>query len=491
MTPKIYTILLPLCGAALLCGQPAQAAPTKSSRNAKTTKPAKKPTRQTKPAKQEENSPSKHEKFPDFIQALDKMVEENSTDYYDAVRCALNATGGDETAVNSWMHAAAQKGNAAAQRWEISQKLASLDQTQLLTPPIKSAYQQIVKLADQGYVPSMLDKSACQRMGIGTIKDEIGAQRTLMEACKGGDFKARFQWLLDTKRLTNFNDREKPEVAAEINRGNHFVIYHLSSLAPDDGTQVEWIKNAAGKGSGDAYLLLSTLTAENHPKESLTLLRMAAMHLHHPEAVFTLASAIGGSGTPAPFQQKAGITPDEKESIMLMKTAALLSSARAALVLGGSYYDGMNGLPKDPKMAYFHYNNPFVANIPAAKAARGLLLMLGEGVKKDAKEGYRLVQEAAQSSPPAGILQAWALYKGVGVTPDAKAAANLLKEAAATGAPVAYIYLAYIYAKGGAGLPEDAEEAKRYIRLASLDMGDKAQQLYDALIAEGDWKPHP
>ena len=476
--------MLACCAAICFCAQTAQAAPTSRKPAAKATNKTSAPTN-----KSAATGPAASAQFPAFLQSLEKMVKENSTDYYNAVTCVLEATNGDETAVNPWMHAAAQAGNAAAIRWEISQQLADIEPSQLLSSANKEAYQKLVKIADKGYIPALLDVSACLRMGIGTLKDEAAAQRKLMEACKDGDTKARFQWLLGTNRLSAWEDKDKPEVDSEIKRGNQYVINHLSSLAPNAAQQVEWMKNAAGKGSGDAYLTLSSLASANHPKESITLLKIA-VHLHHPEALFVYASVLADNGSPTPFQQQAEITPDAKESLRLMKTAALLGSLRANLALGASYYDGINGVEQDYKKAYFYYNNPTIAGSPAAIASRGLLLLLGTGVQKDTTKGLALLERAAKLYAPAAVTLAWAHYKGIGVTANAKNAADMLQEVAAAGSPVAYVYLAYIYAKGGVDLPADVSQAKRFVRLASLDMGDQAQKLYDELIVR-EWTPHP
>lgn len=423
------------------------------------------------------------------MKKLDQMVQENSTDYYEAIVCALDAAGGDETAVNSWMHAAAEKENAAAMRWETSQQLSSVAPDQLMAQSSKNAYQKLVKIARQGYVPAMLDVAACLRMGIGTAKDETAAHKQLIDACKGGDIKARFQWLLYTDRISTWADKDRPEVASEVERGNHYVIQHLSGRSPDAATQVEWMKNAAGKGSGDAYLALSSLASANHPKESITLLRVAA-HLHHPEAIYVLATVLADTGSPTEFQKQADITPDEAESLKLMKTAALLGSLRATMALGSAYYNGTNGLPQDYKKAYFHFSNPLVAGNPAAMTSRALMLLQGQGVKKDTAAALKMLQDASKVYAPAGISLAWATYKGIGKKANAKEAADQLMEIGAAGASAAYVYLAYIYAKGGPGVQEDISQAKRYVRLASLDMEDAAQKLYDTLIVEG-WTPQP
>lgn len=497
--------VLACLAAAMFCALPVYAAPAKKSSAKKPSASARKkaaPPKKAAPKKSTPSEPKKaapaaaakpttgvaaHEQFPAFLQSLEKMVKENSTDYFDAVSCVLTATDGDELALNDWMNAAAAQGNVAAERWVVSQKLADLKPAELLSAPIKENYQKLVKMADKGYVPAMLDVSACLRMGIGTAVDEAAAQRMLMEACKGGDMKARFQWLLSTKRLAAWEDKDKPEVAAEIDRGNFYVINHLSALAPDAATQVEWMKTAAGKGSGDAYLTLSKLASVNHPKESLTLLNLA-VYLHHPEAIFLLGMSLADNGATAGFQQVAGITPDAAKSLRLIKTAALLGSLPAAMSLGRAYYDGSNGLQQDYKKAYFHFSNPQIAGNPASVVACALLEL--QGTTQNAKAAVATLENLSQQFPPAAIALAWAQFKGVGVKADAKAASNLLKEAAATGSPIAYVYLAYIYARGGEGVAADESQAKRYVRLASLDMGDEAQKIYDHLIVEG-WIPHP
>ena len=86
---------------------------------------------------------------------------------------------------------------------------------------------------------------------------------------------------------------------------------------------------------------------------------------------------------------------------------------------------------------------------------------------------------------------AYAYYKGIGVKADARRAADYLSEAAATGIPGAYVYLAYITARGGEGLHADKEQAQRYVRLAAMDMGEQAQKLYERLMESGEWIPQP
>ena len=89
------------------------------------------------------------------------------------------------------------------------------------------------------------------------------------------------------------------------------------------------------------------------------------------------------------------------------------------------------------------------------------------------------------------VLLAYAQYKGLGMPADADKALTTLQEAAAMGYPEAYIYMAYITAKGAPNVPANAERADKYVRMAALDMGEKARTLYDELSKDGEWEPHP
>lgn len=485
-------LLLSLLAYGLLGVESASAAPRRASDSKSKSAQTSKNNASDTAAKAAQESPIlKHEKFPGLMELLNKQVEENSANYGPSVEYILETTGGDEKAVKEWMNAAAQRGNAAAERWMLGQILSDIAPERLLAPEIKEAYRKLEKLSQKGFVPAILDVSACQRMGIGTIKDEAASLRSMMEACKSGDFLARYQWLLATKRLTSFADKDKPEIASEITRGNHYVIYRLSAMAPNSTTQLDWIKKAAEKGSGEAYFALASLTSASHPKESLMLLR-DALRLYYPDALYVMASALMEENPSNPFVRESGLTPNPEKGRLMLKTAAMLGNVQACLSLANGYYDGAFGLPKDPAMAYFHFSNPQIASGAASAAARGLMLLQGTGVPQDTAKGLDLLKRAdAAGYPYARILMAYAHYKGIGVPEDAKLASDLLSEAAALGSPVAYVYLAYITAKGGKGLPADVAQGKRYIQLAAIDMGDKAQQLYDSLVVKGDWEAHP
>lgn len=438
--------------------------------------------------------PMAPENFPEqyalFLSKLEEQVKENRMDFCPAMQVVLTATD-DEFAVEGWMDKAAAAGNAAALHYVAGRKLASVPADKLQDPDIKEAYQRARKAADAGFEPAMLDVSLCLRYGIGTQKDEAASDKWLLQACKSGNFDMRFKWLQLTNRLTKFEDAERAEVQSEIKRGNHHVLYYLSAFAPDSATQLDWLKRAAEKGNPSALYSLSSLSSRLKPKDSYTLLQEAVKQ-HNPEAMFVLGQSLLELEEDNPFVKEAGITPDEKSGLHLLRLASMLENAPADLVLANFYYDGLHGLPKNRERAYRHYARAQRARHASAAAAQGFMLLRGDGVEQNVEQGTRLLHLAANSGYGyAAILLAYAQYEGIGVTADARKAAEYLNDAAVMGQPVAYVYLAYITAKGGSNMKADPKLAENYVRMASLDMGDKAQQLYDELMKAGKWEPHP
>jgi len=425
-----------------------------------------------------------------FLQKLEEQVKGNSLDFCPAMQTVLSVTN-DEFAVDDWMAKAAGTGNSAALYYLAGRKLTSVPADKLQSPEIKEAYQRARRAAEAGFEPAMLDVSLCLRYGIGTQKDEAGADRWLLQACKSGNFDMRFKWLQLTNRLTKFEDGERTEVKSELERGNHHVLYYLSAFAPDSATQLEWLRKAAEKGNPSALYSLSSLSSRLNPKDSYTLLKEAVKQ-HNPEAMFVLGQTLLGDDPDNPFVKEAGITPDEASGLHLLRLASMLDNAPADVVLGNLYYDGGHGLPKDHERAYRHYARAQKSRHAAAAAAQGIMLLKGDGVAQDVAQGTRLLNLAANSGYGyAAVLLAYAQYEGIGVPADARKAAEFLNDAAVMGQPAAYVYLAYITAKGGHNLKADPKLAENYVRMAALDMGDKAQQLYDELMKAGKWEPHP
>ncbi len=446
------------------------------------------PSASAAPATDTINAVTSNPKYSEFTEALQKQVKEDSADYGSAVLCVLEATDGHEEAIDTWMRAAASKGNAAAERWLANMELSEVPKDQLLAPKIRAACQRLLKVANKGFVPAMLDASICMRRGIGVPQDEAAANKQLMEACRGGNFLARAQWLVDTGRMNFASCASKPEVASEIKRGNHIVMFRLANLATDPVEKSQWLKKAAENGSGDACFALSALSSAQNPKESRVLLE-EAVRRHQPDALYVMGLGLLDTESKNPALREAGIQPDPKRGIILIKAAAALGHLQSAYLLGRAYHNGLAGLPKDMQRAYSYFNDPKLRHAAAMTASRAYMLIRGEGVKQDIAAGIKLLEDAAKvGSPQASIMLAREYFTGEYAPANARQATQQLSDAAVAGAPAAYVFLAYVYAKGGEGLPADAEQARTYLRLAAMDMGDKAKQLYDDLMIHG-WTP--
>ncbi len=437
------------------------------------------------------HEPDKYpEEFALFCAKLDEQVKLNLYDYCPAIQVLLEATN-DEFALAAWMQAAADKGNAAAMHFIADAELAYVPADELQSERIKAVYEMMNKSAELGYDPSKCSLSECYHNGIGTRKDESKAKKVLMEACKGGGFIPRLRWLLTSDRMKAYADRERPEVKAEIERGNHHVIYYMSRLSPDAATQLDWLRKAAEQGNSDAFYDLAVVSFKAKPKEGYELLKAAAS-LHNREALYLLGSSLLPSTNADPLVRELGLKPDVHAALRLIKTAAAMRSPRAVYFMGRSYYEGLHGMPQDKALAYRHFSQALALRSPDSGAAMGLMLLRGEGVEKDEKRGLRMITLAANSGYPYAIcLMAYAHYNGLGTEADAYKSSEFLQEAAALGMPEAYVYLAFITSKGGAGKAPNPRLAESYMRMASVDLGEKAKELYAKLEAEGEWRPLP
>ncbi len=439
----------------------------------------------------EGHEPEKYaEDFALFCEKLDEQVKNNLYDFCPAIQVVLAATN-DEFAVLGWMQAAADKGNAAAMHFLADAELAYVPAGELLSPRVKKACELIRKSADMGYDPSKCSLSECLNNGIGVKKDVAKGKKVLMEACKGGGFIPRLRWLLLNDRMKSFADCVRPEVKAEIDRGNHHVTYFMSRLAPDSVTQLEWLRKAAEQGNPDAFHDLAVVNFKTHPKESYDLLKIAS-GMHNREALYLLGSLLLDTPGNESLLRTLGLQPDERMALRLIKTSAAMRAPRAVYFMGRCYYEGRHGMPQDKALAYRHFSQALALRAPDSGAAMGLMLLRGEGVEQDVKRGLRMITLAANSGYAYAItLMAYAHYNGLGTEANAARASEFLQEAAALGMPEAYVYLAFITAKGGAGREPNPRMAESYMRMATLDLKQRARELYDKLEAEGKWEPLP
>ncbi len=437
-----------------------------------------------------DTSPDAHpEAYARFAAHLETITKENLYDFSLPLREVLEATN-DEFAVMAWMEKAAAAGNAAACQFVGDRRLTRVPKDKLQTTEVQAAYEMVRQAADAGYDAAKINVCMCMQTGIGTRKDEEAARKYMFEACRSGNLIPRFKWLQMTGRLAAWEDRERPEVAAEIKRGNHHVLFYLSRRAPNPAEGVAMLREAAEKGNPEALYTLSAMASKNAPKESFALLK-EAVRLHSADAFFALGSAMTDGDPNNPVLKEAGVKHNDVAGRAFIKLSAMMGNVGASFWLGSMNYHGKCGIAQDKARAFLHFDHGAMAGNATCGTAAGLMLLRGLGIPQDTHKGLYYLNVAANAGlPHAVILLAYAQHSGLGMPADTKSACKLLQEAAALGQKRAYVYLAYLTAKGGARLSPDATMAERYVRLARLDLKDEAQELFDKLMAEG-WNPEP
>lgn len=441
-----------------------------------------------------DTSPAAHPaEFNDFKAKLAQQAELNLYDFTPAMTVVLDTTH-DEFAIEAWMQQAAKDGCAAAQQYVGDIALNFIPENKLLSPKAKAGYALLRQAADAGYDPAKVNVYMCLLYGIGVPKDEKAANAYIMQACKSGTPIPRFKWLQSSGRLDKFEDKDRPEVKSEIERGNHHVMLLLSKQAPDTKTELEWLQKAAVAGNPEALFILSSVFSSSDPKQSFRLLA-EAIAKHHAQAMFVLADMLLEGDPNTPALKLNGLKHDDVNGRKLMKLAALSGSPAADYWLGRATFDGRFGMAQSYERAYKHFEHGARTANPACCIAQGVMLLRGLGTAKDERRGLYYLNSAANNGRPDAVcLLAYAVYNGISVEADAAKAAEMLQEAAAMEYPDAYIYLAYITAKGGKGLPPDEKQAEKYLRMAELDVSAEGKtamrELYTRLHKEG-WVPMP
>ena len=447
-----------------------------------------------------DSSPAAHpEKYNAFLAELNNKAKANDLDICEALAIMLSATG-DEFSQAQWMEQAAKDGNAigmhylgmtrAAQNAAPELRYVRGPEREALLKAqqdgAREAAEWLRKSAELKYAPAMLDYSLFLRMGIGVQQNDKAANRMMIEAAKSGNFDTRFSWLLQNRRLTSWADKDRPEVAGEIRRGNHQVIYYLSQFAPDSKTQMEWLQKAATQKNGAAMYALSSVTSRQDPPLSLKQLK-AAVTLHDPSAMYVYGSFLVAE--PGEYHKSTGLEQNVPLGVSMLQLSCMLGNSQSRRTLARAYYRGELGMPKDRSKTYAHLkwlNSAQKDHI--ALAAQGFMLLVGEGTKQDIETGKRYITLAANDGYSYALaMMAYAHYKGIGTARDVQKAIDVLQEAAAAGFPHAYLYIAFLTAKGLHGESADTRGAERYVNIAGLDLGNQAKVIFDELMKEEDW----
>lgn len=461
----IKSILSSLLVVSILAAPLAQAAPKKKKGIAKNTT-------QQKPAASTHFPPQHEADYQKFIEKLRELTQQNSFDLSPALFIIFEATG-DEFSIEQWMQRAADEGEPAAILFIALKHLINVPEERYRSPEILTAVTQLKKASDSKYVPAMVAYSKCLNKGIGTSKNEAAAEKLLIAACSSGSYEPRFEWLLMTGRLEKYEDLQRPEVKAEMERGNHYIAHHMSINTPNDAILIRLLVQAAEKGNKNALFELSELHIDRDLGKSYKLLTLA-VKARNPDALYRMGMYM--IDPPVKLEINVGPVKDVETGVKMLKMAAILGQNDARMQLALMYLNGKNGQPKDADRAYRHISTGAVlSGNPVLLAAQGFMMLQGIGTKQDTQNGLKLIQAAAaRGYTHAKALLGYAHYRGLGVEKSVTTAVMHLEDATSHKDPFAFIYLALLYDE-----EKQPEKSKYYLEHAERVMPGKATIIFN------------
>ena len=463
-TNHLFTILFT---AGLLCTPATHAAPVKKV-----------------PATQQA-FPAAHEaQYQQFKQQLQGLTQKHSFDLSQALFIILKATN-DEFSIEQWMQRAADEGEPAAMLFMAQKHLIMLPKEKYRAPEVRTAVTKIKKASDAKYVPAMVEYSRCLKEGIGAFKNEAAAEKLLIQACSGGSFEARFAWLLQTERMNTYEDMQRPEIQAEIKRGNHYVLQHMSILAKENKAILQLLNQAALKGNGRAYYELSELTKQVDISKSYQQLTYA-VRFRNPDAMYRMAMYM--IAPPPSLEINVGPVLNPQAGVIMLKMASIMGQIDSRAELSRIYYEGKHGQSKDYTKAYRHATiGAMLSGAPALLAAQGQMLLNGIGTQQDLETGIKLIKTASRQYTHAKSLLGYAYFKGLGVTKNINTATMHFEDAVAHKDPVALIYLALMF-----DAENQASKSQYYLEHAESKLPGKAKIIFKNLKATpGGWQVPP
>lgn len=477
------TIFASVLAAGFICAPLADAAPRKKSNSAKTTGRKKAPNKKpaAPPAAKlpaEPHAPQHHEAtYQTFVSQLEEIAKNNGISLAGPFLTILNATN-DEFCVDSWMQRAADEGNPVAQLYMGKKALIAIPKKDLESQQVRQAVILIKKAAEQQYAPAMLEYSTCLKEGIGFRANADAANKELMAACTGGDYRARFQWLLNSGRLEKFENIKLPEVKSELERGNHYILHHMALMAPNDELMIQTLETAAKMGSDAAHYECHLLQEQQNITKSYNHLT-TAVRLHNPHAIHAMARYF--LTPPMALELNVGSIRNPKDGILFLKIAALLGVAEARADLAEIYATAQHGIPQDWQKAYRHTAaGAHLSGEPKLVSAQGFMQLSGTGTTQNTEEGLGRLQLAAKAGyAHAKELLAYAHFRGIGTEQKSSQAIYYLEDAATGKDPFAFIYLALMYDEGAPDLPQDPQKVAYYLGHAEQVLPGKSKALFD------------
>ncbi|MBR0831237.1 sel1 repeat family protein [Bradyrhizobium manausense] len=154
-------------------------------------------------------------------------------------------------------------------------------------------------------------------------------------------------------------------------------------------------------------------------------------------------------------------------------TAATDAPRRIWMELGRAYEFG--GQPTEAANAY---RKAAKAGNTTAMAGLGVLLIKGDGVRKNVEEARTLIETAAKAGDVEGMINLAAIYgAGVGVKTDVAMARNWYAKAAAANSSEAMFQLGLMTEDGDGGPKDDVAAKALFEKAAALDHADALERL--------------
>jgi TPR repeat protein len=185
------------------------------------------------------------------------------------------------------------------------------------------------------------------------------------------------------------------------------------------------LDKASELGSADAMILLGLMFANGAgvPKDF-----SSAFKLFESASKYGNADAIYYQGE-CLFLGK-GTTINYDKAVKCFEEALQLECWRSADQLGVIYRNGLTGAPPNYEIAFRYFSIAADKNIPSAIFNLGVMIINGEGVKKNTSQGALLFKRAAMAGwQPAMVGYAKCLMHGIGVAKDSKEAAVWIERA--------------------------------------------------------------
>lgn len=183
-----------------------------------------------------------------------------------------------------------------------------------------------------------------------------------------------------------------------------------------------------------------------------------------------------------------GEASDFAGAMQWLQKAAKAGHLQAQLDLGGIYRDGGKGVGRDGRAAYEWFCRATAQGSAAAEYFMGDILYRGQDMPRDTEGALAHWRKAAE----AGVGEACYML-GVVLTGKEETRAEgveWLRRAADEAAPKfaaqAACALGNLYAKGGAGLPQDGAESARWYKWAAEGGDARAQLVYALLLMQGE-----